>query len=194
MRMSSHLLFAVALVILGACQNLPPPPIYPEFRFTQLPKIGLDVARIEVRQSYKSPLQAPNVEHQFPVTPAAAAARWAGDRLAAMGRAGTSVFTIEDASATSERLPLIGGVRGTFTREQSERYTAGLRVRLEVENAGGLARGTASAHATRSQTLPEDISLNERDRAFYLLTEQLINDLNAQLEANIRQHLQPLLR
>jgi hypothetical protein len=186
--------FVLLALCLAACQTSPPPPVFPELRFAHLPKIGLDVARIEVRQNYQAPLQAPHVDHLFPHAPAAAAARWADDRLAAMGRAGTAVFTIEDASATSERLPLTGGVRGAFTREQADRVSISLRARLDVETAGGLARGSATAFATRSQTLAEDITLNDRDRAYHQLTEQAMSDLNAQLEANIRQHLLQFLR
>ncbi|MBM3491670.1 MAG: hypothetical protein FJX68_14745 [Alphaproteobacteria bacterium] len=187
-----RLLFIVPA--LAACQATAPQPSFPEFRYTHLPRIGLDVSRIEVRQNYQAPLRAPNVDHLFPVAPANAAVRWADDRLAAMGSAGTAVFVIEDASATAERLPLTGGLRGAFTREQADRVTVSLRARLDVETAGGLARGSAAAFATRSQTLAEDITLNERDRAHYLLTEQAMGDLNAQLEANIRQHLLSFLR
>jgi hypothetical protein len=39
----------------------------------------------------------------------------------------------------------------------------------------------------RSITVPEDASLNERERTWYELTEKLMNDMNTQLEETLRQ-------
>jgi hypothetical protein len=51
---------------------------------------------------------------------------------------------------------------------------------------GRQVQGTASAEARRSVTVPEDITLNEREKVWYKLTEDTMNDLNDQLEETIK--------
>ncbi|MBL6936164.1 MAG: hypothetical protein ISR48_12220, partial [Alphaproteobacteria bacterium] len=45
------------------------------------------------------------------------------------------------------------------------------------------------AHAVRTQTVAEDSTLDERERVWFAMTEALMKELNATLEANIPKHL-----
>ena len=185
--------FAAVAFLLAACETPSPTPVYPEVSFRHLPKLKLDVAAIDVRQTYVPPLKAPNVEHQFPLTPSDAARRWIDDRLAAAGSNGVATVIIQDASAIEEKLRTQGGIRGAFTTEQSERYVARMTVRLEVSNAGGLGTGFAAASAARSRTVPEDATLNERDKTFFELTEGLVQDFDRAMEKEINDNLRGFL-
>ena len=51
----------------------------------------------------------------------------------------------------------------------------------------------ATARATYSRTVPEDITVNDRLRIYYEITEALMRSLDVELEKNIRQHLAPYL-
>ena len=83
-------------------------------------------------------------------------------------------------------------MRGTFTKQQSERYDA--RVEAVVEIQDGSRRGAANAASTRWTTVGEDVSLNERERIKFNLVESLMKDFDAEIEKNIRQHLANWLR
>ena len=182
------------LLSAAACQTTPPPrPSFPEIRFTA-PPIRLDVARIVIEDRYRPPLRAPNVEHRCPISPAAAARRWAQDRLSAVGRFGTARVAIEEASVVSEKLPTKGGLAGVFTREPAERLVGVLRLRVEVGGEGGLARGFAEAGATARRTIPEEVTLNRRDRIYYEFSRGLIEKLDGVMEESIRKHLYLLVR
>ena len=52
--------------------------------------------------------------------------------------------------------------------------------------------GSASADAKRSRTLPEGITLAERERLYDETVHALLYDYNASQEQAIRQYLQPL--
>ena len=185
---------AVGLVLSGCTTTPPPRPTYPEIRFTHLPPIELDVGEIVIVDRYTPPLKAPNVEHRFPVQPAAVAYRWAQDRLRAVGRFGTARVSIEEASVVSEKLRTKKGLTGAFTREQAERLVGVLRMRVEVGGDGALGRGFAEGNATARRTVPEDISLNRRDQIYYEFTGDLMEKMNGVMEESIRQHLHLLVR
>ena len=191
---ASILLIAPLLLIVAACASPPPPPQFPELSYRDLGAIRLDVARFEIVVSYDPPLAAPNVEHTFPTTPAAAAERWAGDRIQAVGDVGWARFIVRDAGVVEIALDHESGLKGAFTDEQSERYEGVLDVVLEIRSDRGFRDAFVEARATRVQTVPEDITVNERRTVFFELTKSLMADVNRQLEDRIRQHLPKYLK
>jgi hypothetical protein len=175
--------------LLTACESPLPVVNYPDLRFNHLPVIELNVARIEVVEQFRSPLRAPNVEHELPLAPAKAMRNWAQDRLRAVGNTGIARFIIMDASVKAEALVKKKGLKAAFTLDQAARYDARLEAKLEVENTGGLSKGFATATATRTRTLPEGISLNDRDDTLYRFVEAASNDFDKTMTANIDRHL-----
>ena len=175
--------------ILAACSAVVATPGFPELTYSHLQAIRLDVSTIEIVDAYDAPLREPNVEHRAPAQPAVAAKRWAEDRLVAAGSGRRAVFTVQEASIIETKLEPAGGLKGIFTKDQSERYDATLLVDLAIIDSGGTRRGSASATATRSRTVPENITLNERERIWFQLVEGMMADLNRELEKAIGQSL-----
>lgn len=181
-------LLGLTLTAVG-CQSAPKAPEYPPIRFTDGAPIRLDVARIDVVQQYRPPLAAPNVEHAFPVRPAAAVAQWARDRLRAAGGQGRAEVVVLDASAIEVALKKTTGLRGALTTDQSERYDASISVEVRISDGGGRQRATASAKARRSRTVPEDITLNGREKLWYAMTVKLMATIDEALRRRIKQSL-----
>ena len=173
-----------------SCAVPAPSPAYPEITFSHLPPIRLNVAEIDIVENYVPPHRAPNVEHNFPVTPLAAMRRWAIDRIEAAGATRRGRVIIEDARVVAVLLPIRKGLQGLFYKEQEVRYDAALEVRVEVRAERGYQDSYATARVTHSQTVPEEMTLSERDQLFFAMTEELMRELNFVLEANIRQHMQ----
>jgi hypothetical protein len=183
----------LALGLIAACSTTVTRPAIQTQDFSGQPALALSVARVEVVEQYQSPLKEPNVEHTFPTTPAAAFKRWLGDRVKAEGQNDTLRVTIQDASAVRVPLPRTEGLEGMFTTDQVERIDATVSVLLEVVTNGGVAETFITAKAQRSRTLPEGLTLNERDKIYQEITEALVNDLNATIEQNVRQFLSKYL-
>jgi hypothetical protein len=175
--------------VLGACQSPPPRPTYPELTWTHLPPFRLDVAEVEIVSEYEPTFRPPNVEHLAPVPPEQAARRWAEDRIQAAGERGRAKVIIKEASIVEVPLELEEGLRGYLTTEQAERYDAVVEVEIEIRGPRGYRDGFAKARAERTRTVPEDITLNERERVWFELTEGLMKDFDAEMSKNIRQHL-----
>lgn len=190
---SAFVVLALAGAV-SACTVPPPEPVYPQLTYGHLGTIRLDVAAVEIVEVYEPPLTPPNVEHEFPITPAAAARRWFEDRLEAVGAAGLALAVVREASVVEVPLKKTTGLTGLVTKDQSERYDAKLVMEIEIRSAVGDRAAFVRAVATRSRSVPEDITLNDREKVFFELTEALMNDINAQLLNQINQHLVKYLR
>ncbi len=190
---AKRLLVVATLLTFAGCVEAPPVPEFPEISFADKPKILLVAGTVVVVDNYLPPGRRPNVEHEFPVRPAAMLARWATDRLAVSGGAATVRFIINDASATETALKTAKGIKGLLKDQQAHRYDLALAVRIEVTE-GGYVRGVAEAQANNSRTAVESISLNDREKTYYEMTKAAGRAIDAELEKNIRRFLATYLR
>lgn len=174
---------------LVACESPPPRPTYPEIRFTDQAPIRLAVSVVEVRSEFKPSFQSPHVEHLFPVPPARAMENWAHDRLAAAGGNARAQFTIQDASVVEVELKKKEeGLSGAFTKEPAQRYDATIQATLQIVDERGLPLRTATVKATRSQSVLEGITPNEREKTWYDMTKALMADFDQQMSTEISAH------
>ncbi|NQU57272.1 MAG: hypothetical protein HQ513_08555 [Rhodospirillales bacterium] len=174
---------------LTGCAASVPTPTFPELTFGHLGLINLNVASLEIVSSYKSPMAVPNVEHRFPTPPGVALKRWADDRLKAAGTSARARFTILDASVRETTLEMQKGLKGAFTKDQSERYDGVLEATLEIIDDNANSKGFANAKVSRSITVREDATVNDRMQAWFKLNEALLQDINSEFEKNISQYL-----
>lgn len=182
------LLIVFGLSVVG-CEATVPSPAFPGLTFGHLGPIKLNVGSMEIVSTYKPPMSAPNVEHLFPTTPADALNRWAADRLIATGGSAHARFVILDASVIETALKKQKGIKGAFTKDQSERYDAVLEATLEIFDDSETSKGFANARASRSVTVGEDATVNDRTKAWFRLNEALMRDINTELEKNISLYL-----
>lgn len=180
------LCLAAGGLALAGCDTAPPSPAFASITFSQAPRIKLDVREIEVVQAYQPSHAAPNVEHLFAVPPAGAAALWAMDRLAAAGPQRRARFIVREASVVETSLKQSGGLTGAFTTEQSERYDARLVVEIEIISDDGRIEGTLTAEVTHSRTVPENLTLGEREQVWHEMTRAMMDKLDAQLDTTIK--------
>lgn len=189
-------LAVLAATDLAGCSTPPPQNRFPELTYAHLGQYRLDVSRIDVISQYRSPYAPPNIEQDMPVLPERAMQRWAADRLVATGTPGhTAQFIITDAKVTDTKLPKTPGLQGVFTTDQSDRYDSSFAARLVIRpDPGAIGSGEARANATRARTVAEGISVNDRHKVWFEIVEATMNDLNAELDRQIRDHLGRFLR
>jgi hypothetical protein len=192
-RVLSVLLFAAGL---AGCDTPPPRESFPKLTYGYLPPYRLAVQHVEVVNAYRSPMTAPNVEQDFPVSPAGTAAQWGRDRLIALGGVDRAIYTVlrGDAVEVLAAQNDSGGMFSDFTEHQSERYDLNIAVQLQIIDPTGRVTAAVNAKATRSRTVADDATLNERERVWFRLTEAAMKDLNASLERSIPLYMQSYLR
>lgn len=151
--------------------------------------IRLDVSRVEVLKKYKSSSVYPHVENDLPVPPVAMLQQWVQDRLLPIGKSGYAVVTIEDASVVETPLEGTKGITGYFTVDQAEQYDASLSVKIEIFDASGVSKGFAYARAKGSRTVCEDVTLGQRRKMWINMMEKLMNNLDEELNRNVKAYL-----
>jgi len=177
---------------LGACETPVEGRNFPQISFSHQAPIRLDVAQLEVEKPQPRPMSPENIEHELPVSPEAAAERWARERLKPVGNRGVVVVSIEEASFTETKLKRTGGIKGVFTTDQAESYDAKLRMSVKISDLRG--EGVARATASRRQSVREDITLAQREKIWFKMVEGLIRDLDKELEKQIRAYLGQFIR
>jgi len=149
-----------------------PPQQFEPLHYEYLTKLRLDVARIDIADTWAPRGEARHVEYLSPVQPQDALRQMASDRLVAGGAAGRAVFAIQDASII----------------EAQGQYQANLAVRLDiVDDAGNRLRGI-EAHVAEVHPMTGDSPPAVRGD-LYALTRQAMDDMNVEFEYQIRNHL-----
>jgi hypothetical protein len=175
--------------LLAGCESAPPRPSFADIRFTGAPPIRLAVGGIDVTSEFKAGFQSPHVEHLYPVPPARALENWAHDRLAAGTGAARARFVIQDASVIEVELKKKEeGITGVLTKEPAQRYDASVRATLNIVDQGGMTVRTVTVKATRSQTVLEGITPNDREKTWYEMTKALMADFDQQMGIEIGAH------
>jgi hypothetical protein len=181
----------VMSLALTACNTPPHRQEFPEITFQHLRPIRLDVAHIEIVEAYQ-PDPGNDIGDQFPEQPVKVARQWAEDRLLAVGAQGEAIYTITLAKATDTPLRRSQGMQAMTHKDQSDRYDLAITVNLEVHSGG--KSGAVTAQAARSQTVIEDLTLNQREGVLFTLLDVTMKDVNAQLEKLIPQYLGEFVR
>ena len=183
----------IAAIGLFSCASPPPKQKFADITYAHLPPYMFNVARLDIVSEFKPKLGPPYVEQQFPIPPERAIRQWARDRIKPAGVDGAVRVIIKDASVKEVELVRKKDLEAKFTTEQTERYEAVVDVTIEVDGPARAGEGFASAHVERTQTVPEDATLNERERVWYNMTDALMKDFNTQMEENIRTYLKKFL-
>lgn len=158
--------------LLSACGDDPPQANYPPPSYNYLTPIRLDVARIEIDDSWVPRGAARRVEHLAPIAPREALRRMAEDRLVAGGTTGRAVFVIEDAS-------IIRSPRN---------YEATLAVRLDMADDSGNRLGQGTARVIQVRPVRDDSDRAVRDE-LYAFVRDLMSEMNVEFEFQVRRVL-----
>jgi hypothetical protein len=188
MRTFVALLGLLAIAGLSGCEEGPPVSTPPEMTFDNLQPLQINAEKIEVVDNYKPPLQDPNVEHTFRTPPYTAAEKLLKKQLVPAGNENTLRAIVEDASVVREELPITRGIAGAFMQEPAEKLKAKVLVRFELVDpkAPDIVIGHAEVIARREKSLMEGISVADRDRAYFALTEDLMDDVNDGLRSIVK--------
>lgn len=183
----------VALLAVGGCETAPPQQRLPDLSFSQFAPYRLNVGRVEVVSEFQSSNRPPHIEGMMPLSPEAAVKRWVQQRLAPMGTSGALRVIIKDASVVEQPLQVDKSLTGFFKKEQSEQYDAKLQLAIQVLDDRNLPQAEIVARSNRSRSVAEGTTLNDRDKIWYGMVEDMMLDLNRQLDGLIPQYLGPHL-
>ena len=114
---------------------------------------------------------------------------WIRDRLRAVGQSGEARITIKKASATETKLAVERGVKGVFQTDQAWRYDIEVSMAVAAADPNRGLKAEACARAAHKRTVPEDISLRDREEVWFTITEKTMKSFDRSMEAQIRKNL-----
>lgn len=180
----------MAAPMLSGCTNAPPMTLnQPDLTFAQMQPIAVNVAKIEVFAEYKAPMAGPNIEHEFQTPPLESIRQLLQTKLTPAGDRQILRAFIDDASVRMDRLKIRDDFMGTFYREPAERYIGRIAVRFELvnEDAPDIILARANISSDRNNSTLENASLADRDQAYMMLTESMMNDIYEGLRTTVKQ-------
>jgi hypothetical protein len=178
----------LGLLLLVGCETAATRPTFPDIRFTNEPRLRVDVAAVDLQNAFHASFRAPNVEHLFPIPPEHAMQNWAQDRIEATGTMRRLRVRIIDASVTESELPRTKGLTGAFTTDQAQRYDAKAAMSLDILDDRGFSERNIEASVSLTRSVPEGLTPNQRDETWYAMTKDLMAALDQQLEQRMREN------
>lgn len=169
---------AVGCLLLGACGGRDTTPAFAPADYSYLPKLRLMVGTLTVEDHASQPAGSDDLAPNAPLPPDQALQQMARDRLVAAGNSGTGVFTIDQASITGSGAGALDGH---------------LAVHLDILTGNGGHAGYAEAHVTRQFVPGADTSDAGTRAELYDLTRQMMQDMNVELEYQVRRSLRDWL-
>ena len=157
-----------------------------EPRFANSGKIELKVNKIDVISEFTPSFRRPNIEHLLPISIEKTARLWAQDRLQAVDYASpkSAQVIIKDASVTEELEP----VDGIFEKDRTK-YHATIYMVVRVTDANQLSSAGTEVEAWRELTIPADTQIEDKEKYWNKMVDDLFNDFNQRMEYNIHKYL-----
>lgn len=169
---------ALLLPLLAACGPSDiKPQIYPPPTYDYLTKLQLNVAAIDIDDSWQPRNPKADIAKLAPTPPADALRIMAQDRLIPAGTTGHATFVIDEASIEIDR----------------GRYEGRMRVHLDVATSEGTNTGYAEARISRSREITNP-NPNATRAALHDLIDAMMADMNVELEFQIRRSLRAYIK
>jgi hypothetical protein len=165
------------MLLLAGCGGSEPEPVaFTPLSYSYLTPLRLNVGSVEVDDSWAPRPDGLDVSAQSPVRPIDGLRAMGQDRLVAAGNAGRAVMHVEDASIL----------------RNGDQLDGHLAVTLDIYTAGGTRTAYAEARVARATTEIPDGPDGLR-QALYKLTRRMVDDMNVELEYQMRRSLKDWL-
>ncbi len=177
--------------LLAGCERRMAIRTLPVVGFASSAALPLDVAAVTfVNEAPAADVAEPARDVRFDLSewPGDVIGRWSRERLRAAGDRGEARVVLLESRFVAVPLDTAETLEGLFTDEQSLAYEGSLAVRIEiVDHPSG--SGFAEASSYRRRTVPESLSIMEREEALHALYQDVVAALDGQLEVEMAEHL-----
>jgi len=187
------LVLAMAL-LLTACAGRGPYVPTPRAASADAPLV-FRLGAMEWRDDTAADAVDPGLRGAFSQLPGDALRDWAARRLQVTAAGpGRLRVIVTDASAVRTALEGTPGIKGWFTRDQAERVTVTLAVRLEAVRNDASPVASAAAQASANRTFAEKTPEAERRAGLDALLANALAALDREIEARVRAEMAAVLQ
>ena len=129
------------------------------FKLMDMEPIKITVKSLKIQDLYAMPLVDPYVEHRMRRSPSDALIGWVHTILRPIGKEGTAIFKILDASAIVSKINSDFTFLDLFKNKQSSKITIKLSGKLELFRDNNKETGYLDIFAISNKTAPESASI-----------------------------------
>ena len=178
----------IAILSLTACVETPIQQVAPAVDYSAN-IITFDVNEKVVLNDTTLTPEAQKLADTYKLSVESALKEWVKNRVQKGGPQGTFYAIIKSVSITSKQLPVKTGMQGYFNREQAEELMGSIEILFSIEgSARNLPQAEASVKVTASESLPEEASGMEREKAYTSLINRLIAGVDAEAPKQFDQY------
>lgn len=166
----------------------------PEMTFAHIQPVSVAVAAVDVENDYDPSSDGRDVSSSFPTPPDIALKRYIERRLQPSGETGILKVLIEGAQIYHRYIEPDSGFKKWMGVGGYDRYDVVMKLRLYVdnqdtENEKPAGRPHSILTLERYISIPEDVSLAEREMAQLEFLERLMQDVDIAVMASLEQTL-----
>jgi len=151
----------------------------PHLVFNDYQVISINASEIEIDNRYDMPHALPHIEHFFPISLEITIKNLIDSKLLALGQENKLKVIIDDLSVVKEKLPEDTSFIGTFRKFPTHVLKSRIVMRFELVDANrpDVILGHSTLVAKRDRHIVDDMSISEKEHAYYQLTEDLVDDV-----------------
>ena len=178
----------IAILSLTACVETPIQQVAPSVDYSAN-IITFDVNEKVVLNDTTLTPEAQKLADTYKLSVESALKEWVKNRVQKGGPQGTFYAIIKSVTIVSKQLPVKTGMQGYFNREQAEELIGSIEILFSIEgSARNLPQAEASVKVTASESLPEEASAMEREKAYTSLINRLIAGVDAEAPKQFNQY------
>lgn len=153
--------------------------IPPHMVFNKYKVISINSAEIEIDNRYEMSQMPPHVEHYFPISLETTMKNLIDSKLLALGESNRLKVIIDDLSVVKEKLPEGTGFVGSFRKHPTHILKSRVVMRFELvdEKRPEVILGHSTLVAKRDRPVYGNMSVADKEHAYYQLTEALVDDV-----------------
>lgn len=160
------------LALLAGCAPSPPP-VFEKLDFDYLTKLRLDVARVDIDDSWAPSGGGRQVGYLAPTRPEVALRAMAASRLLPAGTQGRAVFVIDNASVI----------------QQGDSYVGSFAVHLDLFDGADAPNGHVEARVRATRAVSDDGDVDAVRTDLDTLVRKMMSDMNVEFEYQLRHTL-----
>lgn len=161
--------FLGAILALSGCSDTQPPETFSRPDYSYLPSLYFNVGQLNITN--QAPIDDKNIAEQSPTPPASTLTLMAQQRLKTTGATGTASFAITQANITKQAHHILAGT---------------LSIKLTVDDPTQQHHGQITATVHQERSISSKLS---QQRNLYALNQSMMDDMNVEVEYQIRKHL-----
>ena len=157
-----------------------------QLTFFNLPSVKLKVNQIN-SQTALVEIAKNDIGVRLPLYPVKVLEQWAKHRLKPVGSKNREVlrFIIKEASVIETSLKPDYSIKGIFRGQNSHKYVFAFEAVIQIIGRSGNILASSSAKVTRSITIPEGLSLSERELLLLNVIDKLMSQFDQEMLINI---------